>query len=103
MFVNNEKEFQQMKSVDIKKTFLYIGNSLSKTKKCLALYNESFIAKNLESAKVFLNESFAAHDHLPDLIILDIPYNINNHYDFISWLKKHFSTNIPIIYNEPAI
>jgi lipopolysaccharide/colanic/teichoic acid biosynthesis glycosyltransferase len=103
MLVNNETEFQQMESVDIKKTFLYIGNSLSKTKKCLSLYNESFIAKNLDSAKSFLIECFTIDEHLPDLIILDIPYNINNHFEFLTWLKNRFKTNIPIIYNESAI
>src|SRR5260221_13658905 len=103
MLVNNEMGATPTEGVDVKKTFLYVGNALSKTKKCLSLYNESFISKNLHSAKEFLNENLTANKHLPDLIILDIPYNNRELSEFTFWLKDTFDTNIPVIYNESSI
>ena len=51
MLTNNDAEFQAIDNIDIKKSFIYIGNSLSKTKKCMLLYKESFITRNLFEAK----------------------------------------------------
>jgi lipopolysaccharide/colanic/teichoic acid biosynthesis glycosyltransferase len=103
MLVNNESELHLEESVDVKKAFLYVGSSLSKTKKCLALYKESFISKNLQTAKEFLAENFDMQGNVPDLIILDIPYNNQEHSEFIGWLKDNFKVRIPVIYNETAI
>jgi len=103
MLLNNEAELKEVEKIGIKKCFLYIGNSLSKTKKCLELYDESFIAKDLESAKDFLVEDFSTLEQLPHLIILDIPYKKQEHCDFIIWLKACFKIRIPVIYNESAI
>jgi lipopolysaccharide/colanic/teichoic acid biosynthesis glycosyltransferase len=103
MLVQNEREVQPAEGVDIQKTYLYVGNSLSKTKKCLSLYKESFISKNLQAAKEFLSENFLVQEQLPDLIILDIPYNSHDHAGFMSWLKENFKAHVPVIYNETAI
>ena len=104
MLVNNEAELHLEENIDVKKAFLYVGNSLSKTKKCLSLYKESFISKDLQAAKEFLTENNAEQGYLPDLIILDIAYNSQEHSDFIAWIKTHFiNARIPVIYNEPAI
>jgi lipopolysaccharide/colanic/teichoic acid biosynthesis glycosyltransferase len=104
MKVNIDPELQIPDDIEIKKAFLYIGSSLSKTKKCLALYKESFISNDLQTAKDFLLESFTTQEHCPDLIILDIPYNNQEHSDFIKWIKITFdNTRIPVIYNETAI
>jgi lipopolysaccharide/colanic/teichoic acid biosynthesis glycosyltransferase len=103
MLVNNEADITLIEVVDVKKTFLYIGNSLGKTKKCLSLYNQSFITKNLCSAKEFLVESVTVNNYLPDLIILDTPYNYMELSEFIFWLKDTFDTKIPVIYNESSI
>ncbi|UAY52940.1 sugar transferase [Ferruginibacter albus] len=103
MLVNNEAGATTIETTDVKKSFLYIGNALSKTKKCLSLYNESYISKNLFTAREFLSEGKISSRELPDLIILDIPYNSKDIAEFTSWIKASFETRIPVIYNESYI
>jgi len=103
MSVNNEAlNKPTLEEVDVKKSFLYIGNSLAKTKKCLSLYKESFIARNIHAAKEFLADENNIADQ-PHLIILDVSYNSQELSTFISWIKEHFKTHIPVIYNESAL
>jgi len=104
MLGNNKEELPLLESAEIKKSFLYIGNSFSKIKMSRTLYKESFISRDLQTAKEFLTESFTIQGQLPDLIILDIPYKKWEHSDFIGWIKSHFiNVRIPVIYSETAI
>src|SRR5260221_11912999 len=103
MLVNNVEELQPQGSVEIKKSFLYVGNLLRKSKKCQSLlYKESFVLKDLQTAKVFLSNCVTMKEYIPDLIILDIPYSKHKLADFLEWIKDRF-IRIPVIYNQTAI
>src|SRR5258706_15040085 len=104
MLVNNVEEFQLHGNIEIK-SFLYIGNLLRKSKRCqVLLYKDSFVLKDLQTAKQFLFNSVTMKEYIPDFIILDIPYNKQKHIDFLAWIKERFNNiRIPVIYNEAAI
>lgn len=102
MSVNEALNKPTLEDVEVKKTFLYIGNSLAKTKKCLSLYKESFISPNLRTAKEFLADENNIAEQ-PHLIIIDIPYNNHSLAEFMAWMKQQFKTHIPVIYNEAAL
>ncbi len=91
-------------STDNKKSFLYIGHALVKTKKCMSLFRESFISKDFSTAKDFLSNHVVTEEtSLPDLIIIDIPYNYKELLSFIVWLRQYYSADVPVIYNESSI
>ena len=100
---NQEAIIGSIDSIESKKSFLYIGTSLNKTKKCMLLYKESFMTKDLKEAKDLLDKDLEIQENLPSLIILDIPYHKQSHSEFMVWLNDCFKTSIPVIYNETAI
>jgi lipopolysaccharide/colanic/teichoic acid biosynthesis glycosyltransferase len=108
MSVNNNDTIRHIKTADIKtstqnKSFLYIGHALLKTKKCMSLFDQSFISRNLSSAREFMLESLIEKGHIPTLIIIDVPYNNSELTTFINWMKHYYPVNVPVIYNESAI
>jgi len=86
-----------------KQSFLYIGHALARTKKCVALFKESYISENFNTAREFLFNNAYSEENCPALIIIDIPYNYKELNNFMSWLKQNCAANIPVIYNESAV
>lgn len=106
---NNESKDELIDSAEhnestvIKKSFLYIGQALVKTKKCIPLFRESYISKDYTEAKDFLSSEEQKGDNFPSLIIIDIPYNKAALLDFTSWVKQNYSATVPVIYNESSV
>lgn len=55
----------------------------------------------LDEAKTYLKKIQLSD--LPELIILDVPLNLNELTSFKSWLSKSFIPSIPIIYKESCL
>lgn len=86
------------------KSFLYVGNSANKTEKCLSFFTKRYDAASLFLAKERLLFLHSANQKLPDVIIIDIPFNRDQLLKFSSFLSSNsWSTVIPVIYNETAL
>ena len=86
------------------KTFLYIGKSSSKTDKCLSFFDKSYNTASLFLAKEQLLYLHSAGQNLPDVIIIDIPFNESQLSAFGEFLGANiWSSIIPVIYNETAL
>jgi lipopolysaccharide/colanic/teichoic acid biosynthesis glycosyltransferase len=86
------------------KTFLYIGRTIGRTKKCMSFFENSHKATNFFVAKSFLTAQLSVNSPKPNLIIIDLPFDAAQLVDFISFLHANkWSYNIPVIYNETAL
>jgi lipopolysaccharide/colanic/teichoic acid biosynthesis glycosyltransferase len=86
------------------KTFLYIGRTIGRTKKCMSFFENSHKATNFFVAKTFLTAQLSVNAPKPNLIIIDLPFERAQLIDFISFLHANkWSYNIPVIYNETAL
>lgn len=88
----------------IEKAFLYIGKSSNKTDKCLSFFDKSYNTASLFLAKEQLLYLLSAGQNLPDVIIIDIPFNHDQLAKFGEFLNSNlWSSVIPVIYNETAL
>ncbi len=86
------------------KTFLYIGKSANKTEKCLSFFDKSYNAASLFLAKEQLLYLHSSGQSLPDVIIVDIPFNQEQLSKFGDFLNSSlWSSLIPVVYNETAL
>ncbi len=86
------------------KTFLYIGKSSNKTDRCLSFFDKSYGAASLFLAKEQLLYLHSSGQNLPDVIIIDIPFNESQLSKFGKFLHANvWSSTIPVIYNETAL
>ena len=86
------------------KTFLYIGKSSNKTDKCLSFFDKSYNAASLFLAKEQILNLQSSGQNLPDVIIIDIPFNQEQLSKFGEFLNSNlWSSVIPVIYNETAL
>ncbi len=86
------------------KTFLYIGKSANKTNKCLSFFDKSHNSVSLFLAKEHLLFLKSSGRNLPDVIIIDIPFNKDQFLKFSEFLNSNsWSSIIPVIYNETAL
>ncbi len=86
------------------KTFLYIGKSANKTSKCLSFFDKSHNTASLFLAKEQLLSLRSAGQNLPDVIIIDIPFNYDQLIKFSEFLTSNlWCSVIPVIYNETAL
>lgn len=86
------------------KTFLYIGKSSNKTDKCLSFFDKSYNTASLFLAKEQLLYLHSTSQNLPDVIIIDIPFNQEQLSKFGEFLNSNlWSSVIPVIYNETAL
>ena len=86
------------------KSFLYIGKAVNRTEKCLSFFDKSYDRASLFLAKEHLLFLQSAGQKLPDVIIIDIPFNKDQLIKFSAFLGSNgWSAVIPIIYNETAL
>ncbi len=86
------------------KTFLYVGKSANKTGKCLSFFDKSHNTASLFLAKEQLLQLHSAGQNLPDVIIIDVPFNHDQLSKFGEFLTSAlWSSVIPVIYNETAL
>ncbi|MDQ6843968.1 MAG: sugar transferase [Bacteroidota bacterium] len=86
------------------KGFLYIGRAANRTSKCLSFFDRRHNTVSLFLAREHLLRLKSIGDNLPDVIIIDIPFNYDQLIKFNEFLHSHaWSSVIPIIYNETAL
>jgi len=76
--------------------FMYIGNTSFFDEWLQPLYPQTQFSNTIEEGKNIL----ANMDHIPDMIILDIPHNHIELVGFKVWLLAQQFNEIPIIYNQ---
>ncbi len=103
-FVQHITEQPPSYSEKAEKAFLYIGKSANKTSKCLSFFDSSHNSVSLFLAKEHLLSLHSAGHTLPDVIIIDIPFNNDQLFKFREFLNSNcWSASIPVIYNETAL
>lgn len=86
------------------KSFVYIGKTLGKTKKCMSFFDNSLRCLNFASAVTLLDTQLNDGEDCPDLIIIDLPFDKFELVNFITFLhSKKWSYDVPVIYNESAL
>ncbi|MEP6583202.1 MAG: sugar transferase [Ginsengibacter sp.] len=86
------------------KTFLYVGKSANKTNKCLSFFDQSHNSVSLSLAREHLLFLQSSGSNLPDVIIIDLPFNKDNLVKFKEFLNSNATVRvIPVIYNETAL
>ncbi|RYY69835.1 MAG: sugar transferase [Chitinophagaceae bacterium] len=83
-------------SAATKEKFFYIGNASFFKESLQPLYSDIHFSGNIEAGKKLL----AQLDHVPDVIILDVPHNHIELVAFKVWLLAQQLNEIPIIYNQ---
>ncbi len=102
--VEQTDEQEEHFSKALEKTFLYIGKSSNKTDKCLSFFDKSYNTASLFLAKEQLLYLHSANQNLPDVIIIDIPFNRDQLLKFAEFLNSNlWSSVLPVIYNESAL
>lgn len=102
--VEQTDEQEEHFSKALEKTFLYIGKSSNKTDKCLSFFDKSYNTASLFLAKEQLLYLHSANQNLPDVIIIDIPFNQDQLLKFAEFLNSNlWSSVLPVIYNESAL
>lgn len=102
--VEQTDEQEEHFSKVIEKTFLYIGKSSDKADKCLSFFDKNYNTASLFLAKEQLLYLHSAGQNLPDVIIIDIPFNQDQLSKFGEFLNSNlWSSVIPVIYNETAL
>ena len=103
-FVQTITEQPPSYSEKTENAFLYIGKSANKTNKCLSFFDSSHNSVSLFLAKEYLLSLHSAGHSLPDVIIVDIPFNKDQLIKFSEFLNSNsWSALIPVIYNETAL
>ena len=97
-------EQEQPLSKVVEKSFLYIGKSSNKTDKCLSFFDKSYNTASLFLAKEQLLYLHSTSQSLPDVIIIDIPFNQDQLSKFGEFLNSNLWSSVtPVIYNETAL
>lgn len=97
------EEVSALRSLKIKKSFLYIGNNSDRTTNCFSFFNHGFVCPDYEEAKGVLVELYE-NGILPDFVIVDLPLNEQDIFQFVLWLHSNkWSFMIPVLYNETIL
>lgn len=89
--------------VQVKKSFLYVGQCSERTVNCLSFFDFSHIVKNFGEARKMLITLYESGS-MPDFIVIDMPLNTQKFSEFVLWLHSNkWSYMIPVLYNETIL
>lgn len=81
---------------------LFIEQENKPTEPYHKFYSESFYVNSFQQAMILLKK-MEIISSLPDVIVIDIPFNRNELIVFENWLHNNIDTFIPTIYNSKAL
>ncbi len=85
-------------------TYLYIGHDIQRTEKLSQLLTSGLISEHFNSATTLLKKLIRREEQLPDVIIIDVPFDEEWLREFISFVRNTNELKaIPVVYNRKYI